>query len=250
MRLETAIRDFLVFLKRPVFDYKRTDPLDLLTTIKLYLVVFLIEMLLFIPISIILGMDQIPHAMEEILNSQSIWAIAGLAVFVAPLLEELMFRYHLRYANFTYLFLFIVFIALVGVGVDFYNPSLLGSFDALQLQSIIQTNVIWVAPVITIIIGLIIFLHINERGKENLVIKKIFPFVFYLTVFIFALLHISNFTLEKGMWYTAPLMVLPQFILGLYLGYIRVRNNIGYSIFIHAFNNAIPILIFSLATAS
>jgi len=42
-------------------------------------------------------------------------------------------------------------------------------------------------------------------------------------------------------------MVLPQFILGLYLGYVRMKRGIVSAIFLHGFNNSIPFVILFLS---
>ena len=248
MRLEKAIREFLSFLRLPIFDYPREKPLDFTIVIRLYLIVFLVEMLLFVPISSFFDLENIPHVMKEILDTNSLLEVFVKAVIIAPIIEEFLFRFHLRYGNFIYLFLLFLAVSVVGFAVATMTTV---SFDG--FESIVQwakEHPIWIAPIICFGIGLIIFLKEQDRNREHRAVKRFFPYIFYLTAFIFAMLHVSNFTLDKSMWLMAPLLVLPQFILGLYLGYIRMRNNLGYSIFIHAFNNAIPLFLIALGTLS
>ncbi len=244
MRLETAIREFLTFLRRPFFDYPRDKPLDFSIVLRLFLVVFIVEMLLFVPISSLLGLENIPHKMKAIMENYTLLEVFIQAVIIAPILEEFLFRFHLRYGNFTYLFLFFLFISGIGLVLSLFTAIDLWSFSSLIQW--LRSNPIWLAPIICFVIGCILFLREDDKGREHRVVKRFFPFVFYLTAFIFAMMHVSNFTLDKSLWLLAPLLVIPQFILGLYLGYIRVRNNMGYSIYIHAFNNAIPLVLLAI----
>ena len=89
-------------------------------------------------------------------------------------------------------------------------------------------------------------LVVMDRAQEwwKKVYVRQFPFIFYYIVALFAFLHIYNFDVNTINWYYAPLMVVPQFILGIYLGYVRLRNNIWSSILIHAINNIIPMILF------
>lgn len=73
---------------------------------------------------------------------------------------------------------------------------------------------------------------------------------FYLNAAAFALIHMTNFqSIDVPLW-VVPLIVLPQFIAGLYFGYIRVKNGgLFWSIAMHALHNGIllaPVLLFEL----
>lgn len=69
---------------------------------------------------------------------------------------------------------------------------------------------------------------------------EIFPFVFHIATLAFAFLHLSNFRLaDSGLW-LLPLLVLPQWVTGLVLGWMRVRFGILSSIALHSLFNAGP----------
>ena len=57
---------------------------------------------------------------------------------------------------------------------------------------------------------------------------------------IFALAHIFNYELEANQYWMTPILVLPQMLLGLMLGYVRVKYGLWASILAHAMNNLIP----------
>lgn len=81
---------------------------------------------------------------------------------------------------------------------------------------------------------------------------RFYGLFFYLNAAAFALIHISNFEANSIPVWVTPLIVLPQFIAGLYFGYIRVKNgNLFWSVALHALHNAIllaPVLLFELPT--
>ncbi|CAL2101853.1 membrane protein of unknown function [Tenacibaculum sp. 190130A14a] len=72
--------------------------------------------------------------------------------------------------------------------------------------------------------------------------KKTFKVAFYAFAFIFGLIHLTNFTITTNVLILAPILVLPQIILGGYLGFIRVKFGLGWSILLHACYNAFFIL--------
>ena len=87
-----------------------------------------------------------------------------------------------------------------------------------------------------------------ERVKAKW--DRFYRWFFYLNAAAFALFHIMNFQAIDLPWWIVPLIVLPQFIAGLYFGYIRVKNgNMLWSVGLHALHNAIllaPVLLFEL----
>lgn len=73
-----------------------------------------------------------------------------------------------------------------------------------------------------------------------------FKTVFWLFTIVFAAIHLTNFGASIPI-YLAPLMVLPQFILGLMLGYIRVGWGFWYSVLFHAVHNGILVGLATMA---
>ncbi len=71
---------------------------------------------------------------------------------------------------------------------------------------------------------------------------KGFKYVFYIIAFSFGFIHIINFEISKTILILSPLLVAPQIIAGLLLGYIRVRLGLLYSILLHALFNGLAII--------
>jgi hypothetical protein len=78
----------------------------------------------------------------------------------------------------------------------------------------------------------------------------LFRFFFYFMAILFGIIHISNFENWKEYWYLAPIITLVQLILGLILGYIRVRFGLLWSIFYHSLHNFVFTLPFFIGSNS
>ena len=72
--------------------------------------------------------------------------------------------------------------------------------------------------------------------------KKYFSIVFYTSAISFGVIHIFNYEMSTKLLVIAPVLIMPQLILGLYFGYIRTRLGLRWSIFLHACYNAILII--------
>ncbi len=87
----------------------------------------------------------------------------------------------------------------------------------------------------------------NISSESSLVSwwKANFKMIFWTFTIVFAAVHFSNFATTVPI-YLAPILVLPQLILGIMLGYIRVGWSTRYSMLFHAIHNGIPITLMFL----
>lgn len=67
--------------------------------------------------------------------------------------------------------------------------------------------------------------------------KESFKILFYVFAVLFGLVHISNFEMSTNVLLLAPILIAPQTILGGFLGFIRVRFGLIWSILLHATYN-------------
>src|SRR3546814_19916673 len=67
----------------------------------------------------------------------------------------------------------------------------------------------------------------------RLAYRRIFPWVFHVASLLFAAVHLYNFTLQGTPWWLFPLLVLPQWLTGMVLGWLRVKRGIGASMLLH-----------------
>jgi len=61
-----------------------------------------------------------------------------------------------------------------------------------------------------------------------------FKYAFHTSVILFGLVHISNFGNLKGFYWLIPILVAPQLFAGIFLGYIRTKLGLLWSILLHA----------------
>ena len=81
----------------------------------------------------------------------------------------------------------------------------------------------------------------NEQKAETFFIslwKKRYKFIFYFSAIIFGLIHISNFEFSYTILLLSPILVAPQIILGLFIGYLRVRIGFVSGLLLHSLHNA------------
>lgn len=68
--------------------------------------------------------------------------------------------------------------------------------------------------------------------------KNSFKIAFYSFAIIFGLVHITNYNITTNVLLLIPFLIAPQTILGGYLGFIRVRFGLQWSMLLHACYNA------------
>ena len=225
MQIIKSLKAFIQFLSDPVSDISSDEPLGLGTLAGLLLVVFIFSILIFTPIISLFGIEELNHKIEDLFQefSFNIWLLFIPIVFIAPFIEEMIFRFPLRYPILSLMFssfvMFFVIFMITGIKAN--------------LQ-----YVMFIGLGMSLFVGLLV----NRFFKKEWIqlYEKYYGIIFYQSVVIFAFVHIFNFELDADTWYLAPILVLPQFLLGLLLGYVRVRNNIWSSIFVHALNNLVP----------
>ena len=83
--------------------------------------------------------------------------------------------------------------------------------------------------------------------------SRYFGIAFYFLTLAFAFYHITNFEITPQILYLSPLLVAPQLIIGLLLGFIRVRLGLGWAMLLHSLYNLFiigPIILLKLADVS
>jgi len=148
------------------------------------------------------------------------------AVIWAPLVEEMLFRYGLRRPK-QALWLCPALLPVVLYGPRIWTGLLLAAFVLLACWSL--------RPRSEPLKGW------NTAWRRHYL--KHFGWVFHLVALTFAAVHLTNFVFNHTPYWLLPLLVLPQWVTGLVLGWIRIRRGIGAAIALHAMFNAGPILL-------
>ncbi len=221
---QSLLGQFLFFLRRPLYSPPQAQPErePLVPILRLYS----LSICLIIPVAMVLQLIsslffnlQDKHELNQVLQNESPHMVLILAVVIAPVLEETIFRLPLRYAP-------------QNVVLPFF-------WVALALFS----NVLGSSRLL-ISIGVVVLLSCGlgyglRRGVNPIVAKAFFakylkPLV-YGTSFAFGAVHLTNYPPEA--WPLAPILVAPQLIIGLFLAFIRLRYGFKWAIFTHGFHN-------------
>lgn len=235
MATNELMKDFLSFLRKP--DTKQvvvSKKQGLIQTIRLWRYLF---------ISIVFGgilvdsLVDIPqhNRVEEVIELIGIAGFIGFAVFLGPLLEEvafrLMMRFRLRYMVLGTLVLAFYLIQFMSTAFEENNSQLLPYFY-----------------------GVIGFLALSFLGycfkyRETMAkwwIQR-FPIVFYVLSVTFGLIHLFNFQeFPLKVILLAPIITLPQLILGVGMGYLRMRFGFWYGYLFHVLNNGFAVSVYLL----
>ncbi len=148
------------------------------------------------------------------------------AVLWAPLVEEMLFRYGLRRPAQA------LWLCPALLPALFWGPR----WWTLALVALVLIVAAWsLRP------GVSSRVHWDAHWRRYYL--KHFGLVFHLVALTFAAVHLSNFSYSHTVFWLLPLLVLPQWVTGLVLGWMRVRRGIGASIALHATFNAGPMLL-------
>ncbi|ETD72272.1 CAAX amino terminal protease [Pelistega indica] len=157
-----------------------------------------------------------------------------MAAIWAPLVEELLFRYSLRRPKLIILY----------VGAMIYVFS-----NGIRVMSL---------AVVMVLLALFLLFDLFNLTTEKQALPyrwrkvyiKIFPFVFHISVFIFASMHLWNYELTPGSaqkeWYLLPFLILPQWLTGSVLAWMRVRDSFVTPVVMHAMFNGVPALLLAI----
>lgn len=173
------------------------------------------------------GFDRTP--VEEALSDQW-WVILLIAVVAAPLLEELAFR---SWLTKTFWLSAPAFCIALFLGLYF---GIVALFDATGGALAMRQAALIVVPFFAVVAGFVWMWRLRRAGRYEAFVKRLFPFVFYLTVIGFGLSHIGNY---ETSWTVAWPMTLNPMFSALVYGFARVRWGLGAAILLHVGNNGV-----------
>jgi len=222
------LKDFIKFLKSPRND-SQIDIINITSfiTVGLYVVLSMIlfDLISGIIISPLKFLKLTPPLKDFQYNFYNIIRIA----LILPVIEELVFRLPLRITKNN----IIVCISSI-IFILFYRNNLL-------LTSI--------TSLLIILIGL---LFLNKDSKFILFFKNLFnskfAIIFYSQAILFGGLHLMNYDLDIKRFLIFPFIILNQIVIGLFLGFVRVRYSHG--IFICIFSHILVNSLYSLILAN
>ncbi len=223
------LKDFLQYIKYPTrrdFINPVSNPLAYVSL--LFVAAFFTNILAVGLVNLtIVNLEDIGNVFDQM--DYGFLPMFGLAVIVAPVIEELIFRLPLKFK--TPLSILIGLIVAGFIGFFIYTKALSDAF--------------FIFPTV-IFVAIVYFLNESTPPSEDseTLIDRYFPFFFYLVAMTFAYIHIYNYDSSQFSTWMIPFIVIPQFVLALFLGFVRIRIGLWASIYMHALNNFIPLILF------
>ncbi len=235
--IKNELLDLVSFLKKPIFSEANKTIKEKVLSFILILIIDLLLMLVVFTFFFIFKdfLEEAfkTHKMKELLEELPVWGILILGVIVAPIGEELVFRFVLKYRKWS-LYVFMPLLLSISINIIFWIVN-------------IQVNKM---VVYFICLALFVIFDFKFSNVIKNIFKYKFHYLFYFVTILFALVHIQNFTYSKSLLILIPLLVLPQLFTGIFLGYLRVKLGFIWSMLLHFSHNAIFMipLILSLNT--
>ena len=241
MLFKNEIKALIAFASKPSYE---EDKQYFYPNLKRFGIVLLLDLILLALTTVLFyvvylfGLDEILKYNETIklFNEFPLWLVTLLIIVLVPIIEELVFRFHLKYRRWV---------------VNVYLPMVLILTCSFLIS--ISSSPISICVTFVSLITLIFYIVFNQKTTnyiERIWIRK-FNLVFYITTLLFALIHITNYELSLTVILLAPILILPQFIGGFFIGYLRVKAGFIWGVTLHMASNAILMLplIISLSTA-
>lgn len=208
------------YLRKP--EYIKTEKINWNLFFKYFLLFYLVS----IPISLFSGLLIKLLNISNVTISLSTIKLLLIGIIIGPIIEEILFRLLLKPISKN-----IVIFLCFSIGIS--------------IRTGIKGEIIY-AFTFSLVAVLCILILVNMKYLKIVQRKFLFNFnyVFYLSCILFGLLHVGNYSpFNIKLLLVIPILVLPQFIGGTIMGYLRMKFGILYSIIFHVLMNSIPILL-------
>lgn len=231
----SLFKNLTAFLKHPN-DREEKNPttVKIKHTLTLYSWCFTIMIFLSIALGLLLTKSgfQGTNLVEQFVQNEDFLTTILLAAIIGPALEEIIFRLPLRRET-PYLAITLTTLSIIVI-TKF--------FRTIPFPVFLLTTPLFA----------LLYKHILNNSTISKITDKIYsnyyPVIFYLISLLFGFIHIFNYTdITKGLE-ILPLLIIPQVITGLFLGYVRVKNGFKYSLLFHSLYNTSLLLPATIAT--
>lgn len=190
---------------------------------------FFANVLIFGMMGLFVDLESFPSRLDSDDLFSDPFTLTLLAVVAAPLAEELLFRLPLKFPLLALASYFI------------YTLLLLILIVTTMIYGMIEID-LWKVGVPLGIVSIWLVLILSPRAKRLVSWRyhRAFSLIFYWQAILFGLIHMFNYELDQiAMLYVLPLLVVPQFFIGLGLGFLRTKYGILMAIYTHAVYNGI-----------
>lgn len=150
-----------------------------------------------------------------------------LAVILAPIMEEGMFRSIVKPTKNEFIFFLCVWIIVL-------------------MAPLIPEDIFWALKFgFLILLAILLFIFLREfipnswQVNISYFLNKYYLYVWFLTSVIFGMVHIYNYVDGFQLDFILFIMIFPRIIAGFFFGKIKIENKgLGWSMAMHAMNNA------------
>jgi len=186
----------------------------------------------------LVGYDQGDHALSDPIYDNP-WVVISLGVILAPVLEELAFRMVLKFSPFRF-----------SISLSFLCFFLISFFLSVfnfQISGVIYLIIIILNfSLVGCVLGFVLKEFVNNQRIINFY-RRNFALIFYSSALVFATIHITNYGNFERIWFILPILVAPQFVGGVLMGFVRMKYGLRWAVFQHmAYNGIFFFLPFSI----
>lgn len=206
------MNDFLKFVRCPYYtgNFAKLSARD-------FFILLLVYFISVVPFGAIAGIVSSLLGLTSKVQQLSIPREIFYGVLLAPIIEEIFFR--------------LIYVFSLRNLVIILSASTLFELYFIVNDNLLKSIIFGTAIILT----LVLILNFTSTRAN---FYKHFGFFFYFIAGLFAIIHLGNFIgLSLTSLLPGLLMVIPQFIAGTILGYIRVRFGFIYAIFFHTLVN-------------
>ncbi|OKL38863.1 CPBP family glutamic-type intramembrane protease [Pontibacter flavimaris] len=233
--VQDTLRQLWVFALRPKLPRREHKVVEtkLPLILQLALIETVLQTLLFIALALVFsaaGADYLPTGYARAFSANlSFFPVFVMAVLLAPLTEELVFRLPLVYSR-----SFIV-VAVLSFSIC-YGPVLAQAAGAPA----------WLVAAGALLLVILLGGYLWSRkwqASMYLLWKRRFGLVFYTSTVLFGLLHLLNYQRSALPLALLLLLLLPKLVGGVFLGYTRLRLGMGWAVALHMYHNLMVLLL-------
>lgn len=220
---KSLLGTYLQFLRSPDLNAPPIvlSKAKIITSIlRLYSVHLVVLLAVLVVISLVPNVQESNNLLDTV-DGMPVWYLPLTAVVVAPVLEETIFRLPLRPSWLN-----------LALPVAIFVPAFSG---ALPMPGLLILLLIAIAL-------LAIFSKKQSPKSRSLqtFYNRYSRFIFYGIALLFGIIHIGNYDAE--VWSFLPILVFPQIVIGLILGFVRLRYGLAWGMLLHAFHNGVLLL--------
>ena len=223
---KSLLGDYLGFLKHPEMSPLNLKTRDIISHIwRLYTghLVLMVPMLVIIRLisPLISGIEE--NKISDLMETVPIYQMIFLAVVMAPLAEELIFRLPLKFRGRNFA---------IPLGILCFTIG--GNLLPLTERPLFSLACLF-GLMLVAIQGPLMLCRAITKPKGDAFFAKYLALLVFGSSIVFGAVHITNYPISA--WMAAPILVLPQTTLGVLLAYVRLKFGYWWAVLTHGLHN-------------